>query len=73
MTSPYCSGAVDRGRASPKEAAIRARHTSISFIISRYGHLFPKSDAVPCELFVPAMEHRRTTTCKGNRFVHRRA
>jgi integrase len=27
--------------ASPKEVAVRAGHTSTSFVLDRYGHLFP--------------------------------
>lgn len=29
----------------PKEVATRAGHTSVSFVLDRYGHLFPESDA----------------------------
>jgi integrase len=29
--------------ASPKEVAARAGHTSVSFVLDRYGHLFPGS------------------------------
>src|SRR5215207_1140780 len=51
--------------ASPKEVAVRAGHTSTSFVLDRYGHLFPESDAALCDrldaLFVPATEHRRNT------------
>jgi hypothetical protein len=43
--SPHGGGALDRRRASPKEAAARAGHTSVSFVLDRYGHLFPESDA----------------------------
>jgi integrase len=28
--------------ASPKEVAARAGHTSVSFVLARYGHLFPR-------------------------------
>ena len=28
--------------ASPKEVAARASHTSVSFVLDRYGHLFPR-------------------------------
>ena len=28
--------------ASPKEVAARAGHTSVSFVLDRYGHYFPK-------------------------------
>jgi integrase len=52
--------------ASPKEVAARAGHTSVSFVLDRYGHLFPESDAALRdrldELFVPATEQRRNTT-----------
>jgi hypothetical protein len=30
--------------ASPKEVAQRAGHTSVSFVLDRYGHLFPEAD-----------------------------
>jgi hypothetical protein len=30
--------------ANPKEAATRAGHTSVSFTLDRYGHLFPGSE-----------------------------
>ena len=43
--------------ASPKEVAVRAGHTSTSFVLDRYGHLFPESDAALRDrldaLFVP--------------------
>ena len=52
--------------ASPKEVAVRAGHTSTSFVLDRYGHLFPESDAALRdrldELFVPATEQRRNAT-----------
>jgi hypothetical protein len=35
--------------ASPKEVAVRAGHTSTSFVLDRYGHLFPEADAALCE------------------------
>jgi integrase len=35
----YRGGAVDRGRANPKEVAARAEHASVSFTLDRYGHL----------------------------------
>jgi hypothetical protein len=35
---------VDRGRVSPKEVAARAGHTSVSFTLDRYGHLYPEAD-----------------------------
>jgi integrase len=51
--------------ASPKEVAVRAGHTSTSFVLDRYAHLFPESDAALCDrldtLFVPATEHGRNT------------
>jgi len=51
--------------ASPKEVAVRAGHTSTSFVLDRYGHLFPESDAALRDrldaLFVPMTEHRRNT------------
>jgi integrase len=31
--------------ANPKEMAARAGHTSVSFILDRYGHLYAESDA----------------------------
>ena len=31
--------------ATPKEVAVRAGHTSVSFTLDRYGHLYPDSDA----------------------------
>jgi integrase len=30
--------------ASPKEVAVRAGHTSVSFTLDRYGHLYPEAD-----------------------------
>jgi hypothetical protein len=33
---------------SDKEVAVRAGHTSTSFVLDRYGHLFPESDAALC-------------------------
>jgi hypothetical protein len=35
--------------ASPKEIAVRAGHTSTGFVLDRYGHLFPESDAALCD------------------------
>jgi integrase len=35
--------------ASPKEVAVRAGRTSTSFVLDRYGHLFPESDAALCD------------------------
>jgi integrase len=35
--------------ASPKEVAVRAGHTSTSFVLDRYGHLFPEADAALCD------------------------
>jgi len=31
--------------ANPKEVSVRAGHTSVSFTLDRYGHLYPESDA----------------------------
>jgi integrase len=31
--------------ANPKEVAARAGHSSVSFTLDRYGHLYPESDA----------------------------
>ena len=49
--------------ASPKEVAVRAGHTSTSFVLDRYGHLFPESDAALRDrlevLFRGATEHGR--------------
>jgi hypothetical protein len=48
-----CSGATGKHRspklwiaagASPKEVAARAGHTSVSFTLDRYGHLYPEVD-----------------------------
>jgi integrase len=51
--------------ASPKEVAARAGRTSVSFVLDRYGHLFPEADTVPRarldSLFRAATEHRRNT------------
>ncbi len=51
--------------ASPKEVAQRAGHTSVSFVLDRYGHLFPESDAALRDrldaLFRQATEHGRNT------------
>jgi integrase len=30
--------------ANPKEVSVRAGHTSVSFTLDRYGHLYPESD-----------------------------
>jgi hypothetical protein len=30
--------------AGPKEVATRAGHTSVSFTLDRYGHLYPEAD-----------------------------
>ena len=30
--------------AGPKEVAVRAGHTSVSFTLDRYGHLYPEAD-----------------------------
>ena len=51
--------------ASPKEVAARAGHTSVGFVLDRYGHLFPESDAALRDrldvLFRGATEQRRNT------------
>jgi integrase len=51
--------------ASPKEVAQRAGHTSVSFVLDRYGHLFPEADTALRtrldELFRAVTEHRRNT------------
>jgi integrase len=50
--------------ASPKEVAVRAGHTSTSFVLDRYGHLFPEADAALCDrldaLFVSLGEASET-------------
>jgi integrase len=50
--------------ASPKEVAARAGHTSVSFVLDRYGHL-PRgrygASARLDTLFGAATEHRRNT------------
>jgi hypothetical protein len=55
--------------ASPKEVAARAGHTSVSFVLDRYGHLFPESDAALRDrldaLFRQATEHGRLRTGKA--------
>ena len=51
--------------ASPKEVAARAGHTSVSFVLDRYGHLFPEADtALRARLdamFRASTEQRRNT------------
>jgi hypothetical protein len=51
--------------ASPKEVAARAGHTSVSFVLDRYGHLFPEADTALRArldlLFRGATEQRRNT------------
>jgi hypothetical protein len=37
------SGQIAAG-AGPKEVATRAGHTSVSFTLDRYGHLYPEAD-----------------------------
>jgi len=48
-----------------KEVAARAGHTSVSFVLDRYGHLFPEADtalrARLDDLFRGATEQRRNT------------
>ena len=60
---------MDRGRRLPKEVAVRAGHISTSFVLDRYGHLFPESDAALRDrldqLFVPATEQRRNATAES--------
>ena len=34
--------------ANPKEVAARAGHTSVSFTLDRYGHLYPEADTERC-------------------------
>jgi hypothetical protein len=54
--------------ASPKEVAQRAGHTSVSFVLDRYGHLFPEADTALRsrldDLFRAATEHRRNTAAR---------
>jgi hypothetical protein len=49
----------------PKEVAQRAGHTSVRFVLDRYGHLFPEADTALRsrldELFRGVTEHRRNT------------
>jgi hypothetical protein len=49
--------------ASPKEVAARAGHTSVSFVLDRYSHLFPEADTALRArldgLFRAATEHAR--------------
>jgi integrase len=49
--------------ASPKEVAARAGDTSVSFVLDRYGHLFPEADTALRArldlLFRGATEHGR--------------
>jgi Phage integrase, N-terminal SAM-like domain len=40
----YGGGAVIAAGANPKEVAARAGHTSVSFTLDRYGHLYPDAD-----------------------------
>jgi Phage integrase family len=51
--------------ASPKEVAARAGHTSTSFVLNRYGVLFPEAGTALRtrldSLFRAATEHRRNT------------
>jgi integrase len=42
--------------ANPKEVSVRAGHTSVSFTLDRYGHLFPGHDT---ELRDPPGRHAR--------------
>jgi excisionase family DNA binding protein len=43
--SPHRGCLLDRRRRQPKEVSVRAGHTSVSFTLDRYGHLFPGHDA----------------------------
>jgi hypothetical protein len=40
---------VDRGWGEPEGGRGAAGHTSTSFVLDRYGHLFPESDAALCD------------------------
>jgi hypothetical protein len=42
-TPPWRCGS--RPAPNPKEVSVRAGHTSVSFTLDRYGHLFPGHDA----------------------------
>ena len=57
--------ALDRGQGLAKEVAARAGHTSVSFVLDRYGHLFPEADtALRARLRAcseASTEHRRNT------------
>ena len=57
---------MDRGRGFPQGKLQSGLGTSTSFVLDRYGHLFPESDAALRdrldELFVPVTEQRRNTT-----------
>jgi hypothetical protein len=57
--------AVDRRRRLPEGGRQRAGHTSVSFVLDRYGHLFPEADtalrARLDELFCGVTEPRRNT------------
>jgi hypothetical protein len=50
----------------PKEVAVRAGHTSTSFVLDRYDRVSPQSEAALRDrldaLFVPVTEQRRNTT-----------
>jgi hypothetical protein len=50
----------------PRKVAVRAGHTSTTFVLDRYGRLFPESAAALRdrldELFVPATDQPRNTT-----------
>jgi len=54
--------------ASPKEVPERAGHNSVSFVLDRYGHLFPEADTTLRsrldDLFRAATEHRRNTVAR---------
>jgi hypothetical protein len=42
--SAHGGGAVDRGRRQPQGGLDRAGHSSVSFTLDRYGHLYPEAD-----------------------------
>jgi hypothetical protein len=49
-------------RASPKEVAVRAGHSSVSFTLDRYGHLYPESDAALRDRSMPSSPPAKTWT-----------
>ena len=48
--------------ANPKEVAARAGHTSVSFTLDRYGHLFPDDLDAVADAFDSAADDLRTIT-----------